>query len=267
MSETENGLTMWNKVLSTTLKMPYVAVDRTLFLKKELAPYVNQKQLEQIQNVRPSDLVSDKILEKIAKSCINSTTFVASGTSFVAGLPGGIAMAVSIPADLAQYYYHTVVLAQKISYLYGFPNLVDENGKITDSVVDLLTVYLGVTLGAGAASQGLEVAAKQLAKFAPSKIASKALTKTSFYPIVKNIAKWFGVNMTKQSFGKSVGKIIPVLGGIISGGVTFASFKIGGNRLLKEMKMRKALFDEVKSYKSEETIFEDAEVINSKEEN
>lgn len=267
MSETENGLTMWNKVLSTTLKMPYVAVDRTLFLKKELAPYVNQKQLEQIQNVRPSDLVSDKILEKIAKSCINSTTFVASGTSFVAGLPGGIAMAVSIPADLAQYYYHTVVLAQKISYLYGFPNLVDENGKITDSAVDLLTVYLGVTLGAGAASQGLEVAAKQLAKFAPSKIASKALTKTSFYPIVKNIAKWFGVNMTKQSFGKSVGKIIPVLGGIISGGVTFASFKIGGNRLLKEMKMRKALFDEVKSYKSEETIFEDAEVINSKEEN
>lgn len=267
MSETENGLTMWNKVLSTTLKMPYVAVDRTLFLKKELAPYVNQKQLEQIQNVRPSDLVSDKILEKIAKSCINSTTFVASGTSFVAGLPGGIAMAVSIPADLAQYYYHTVVLAQKISYLYGFPNLVDENGKITDSAVDLLTVYLGVTLGAGAASQGLEVAAKQLAKFAPSKIASKALTKTSFYPIVKNIAKWFGVNMTKQSFGKSVGKIIPVLGGIISGGVTFASFKIGGNRLLKEMKTRKALFDEVKSPKSEETTFDDVEIVDSEEEN
>ncbi len=267
MSETENGLTMWNKVLSTTLKMPYVAVDRTLFLKRELAPYVNQKQLEQIQDVRPSDLVSDKILEKIAKSCINSTTFVASGTSFVAGLPGGIAMAVSIPADLAQHYYHIVVLAQKISYLYGFPNLVDENGVISDSAVDLLTVYLGVTLGAGAASQGLEVVAKQLAKSAPSKIASMALTKTFYYPIIKKIAPWFGAKMTKQVFGKGVGKIIPILGGVISGGLTLASFKIGGNRLLKEMKTRKALFDEVKSPKSEENTFDDAEVVDFEGEN
>ena len=242
----ENGIALWNNVLATTLKIPHVAVDRTAFLKKELAVYVDENKLEDVESKRPWDLVSDKVLEKIAKSCINSTTFKASGASFVAGLPGGIALAASIPADMVQYYYHTIVLAQKISYLYGFPNLVDEDGNIADSAVDLLTLYLGVTLGAGIAGQGLEMVAKHLAKTAPSKIAAKALTKTFYYPIVKKLAPWFGVQMTKQTFGKSIGKIIPVLGGLISGGLTFASFKIGGNRLLKEMKSRKELF--VKEY-------------------
>ena len=259
----EKGIALWNNVLSTTLRIPHVAVDRTDFLKKELAAYVNEEKLAQIQSLRPWNLVSDDVLEKIAVSCINSTTFMASGASFVAGLPGGFAMAATIPADMVQYYYHTVVLAQKISYLYGFPNLVDENGDISDSAVDLLTVYLGVTMGAGAASQGLEMVAKQLAKTAPSKIAAKALTKTFYYPIIKKLAPWFGVKMTKQTFAKGVGKAIPLLGGLISGGLTFASFKIGGNRLLKEMKIRKALFgqESMNENHGDKQII-DAEVIN-----
>ena len=239
----ENEIAIWNNILATTLKIPHVAVDRTAFLKKELAIYVDEKKLEDIGLKKPWDLVDEKVLDRIAKSCINSTTFKASGASFIAGVPGGFALAASIPADMVQYYYHTIVLAQKISYLYGFPNLVDEEENISDSAIDLLTIYIGVTMGAGAACQGLEMVAKQLAKTAPSRIAAQTLTKTFYFPIVKKIVKWItGKTLTKQAFGKGVGKIIPVLGGFISGGLTFASFKIGGNRLMKEMKSRKELF-------------------------
>ena len=32
----------------------------------------------------------------------------------------------TVPADLAQFYWHTLVLAQKLAYLYGWPDLSDK---------------------------------------------------------------------------------------------------------------------------------------------
>ena len=39
------------------------------------------------------------------------------------------------------------------------------------------------------------------------------------------MAKWFGVKMTKQVFAGFFKKAIPVVGGVIGGGITFATFK------------------------------------------
>ena len=66
------------------------------------------------------------ILDKIASDCISYHTNIASGTSFVAGLPGGLAMIGTIPADVAQFYFHVFVIAQKLSYVYGYPDLCDK---------------------------------------------------------------------------------------------------------------------------------------------
>ncbi|MEG0359953.1 MAG: hypothetical protein RR598_11865, partial [Anaerorhabdus sp.] len=54
---------------------------------------------------------------------------------------------------------------------------------------------------------------------------SKALTKGTIYPIVKSVSKWFGVKMTKTVFTGFFKKAIPVIGGVIGGGLTFLSFK------------------------------------------
>ena len=45
------------------------------------------------------------------------------------------------------------------------------------------------------------------------------------YPIVKSVAKWFSVKMTKEIFAGAIKKAIPVVGGVIGGGITFVSFK------------------------------------------
>ena len=53
----------------------------------------------------------------------------------------------------------------------------------------------------------------------------KALTKGTIYPIVKSVAKWFSVKMTKEVFAGFFKKAIPVVGGVIGGGITFVTFK------------------------------------------
>ena len=53
----------------------------------------------------------------------------------------------------------------------------------------------------------------------------KALTKGTVYPIVKSVAKWFGIKMTKEVFAGFFKKAIPVVGGVVGGGITYLSFK------------------------------------------
>ncbi|MDO4927098.1 MAG: hypothetical protein Q3980_15745 [Turicibacter sp.] len=63
----------------------------------------------------------------------------------------------------------------------------------------------------------------------------KALTKMMYYPLIKNIGKLVGIKVTKQTFSKGVSKAIPVLGGILSGGLTYFSLKPMGERLEKTL--------------------------------
>ena len=70
-----------------------------------------------------------------------------------------------------------------------------------------------------------------LAKQILKKLPQKALTKTFYYPIVKGICKFFGVSMTKSLFAKGVSKAVPILGGVVSGGITFATLRPMGQRL------------------------------------
>ena len=73
-----------------------------------------------------------------------------------------------------------------------------------------------------------------------------ALTKTFYYPLVKSIVKFFGGRMTREIFGKAVAKAVPILGGIVSGGITFATLRTQGFRLVN-------ILDEAKfSYSKEE---------------
>lgn len=56
------------------------------------------------------------------------------------------------------------------------------------------------------------------------RLPQEALTKGVVYPVVKKVAAYLGVHMTKEVFGKGVSKAIPVIGGVISGGITLATY-------------------------------------------
>lgn len=142
-------------------------------------------------------------------------------------MPGGVAMVATIPADIAQYYGYMLRATQKLMYLYGFPEIdLEEKGQTFDTeTLNVLIVCMGVMYGAAGANNALKAMAKALAAGVEKQLLRKALTKGTIYPIVKSISKWFSVKMTKEVFAGFFKKAIPVVGGVIGGGITFLSFK------------------------------------------
>ena len=75
------------------------------------------------------------------------------------------------------------------------------------------------------ANNAVKALAKALSVGVEKKLIAAALTKGTLYPILKSTLKWFGVKLTKEIFAKTVKNAIPVVGGIVGGGITFLSFK------------------------------------------
>ena len=144
-------------------------------------------------------------------------------------------MAATIPADMIQFYGVALRTAQELVYLYGEEDMWCEGAPDPDKVTNQLILYCGVMLGATGAAQTVRVVSSALAKQALKKLPQQALTKTFYYPVIKSILKFFGVQITKSTFAKGVSKVIPVVGGVVSGGITLASMLPMGNRLLDSL--------------------------------
>ena len=144
-------------------------------------------------------------------------------------------MAGTVPADVAQSFGFMIRVTQKLAYLYGFPDFELDEENLSDETLDQLMLFIGVMFGVNGAVKGINFLAKAAAEKALKTLARKALTKGTIYPIVKKIAQAVGVKMTKQIFAKGVSKVIPVLGGFMSGGLTYVTFKPCAKRLKKSL--------------------------------
>lgn len=91
---------------------------------------------------------------------------------------------------------------KKLLYLYGFPEIdSDEDGLMLDSqTINQIILCLGVMNGVAGANNAIKGMAKALAGGVEKKLLNTALTKGTFYPLVKAISKWFGIKMTKTVF-------------------------------------------------------------------
>ena len=237
-----NETLIWNKILASVLKMPGVKVNRVAFLRKSLKDYCNEQKLDLLENVRPYTITTDRVIDEVALHCINMHTAMATTGSTIAGLPGGLALAATIPGDLTQYYYHVVVLSQKLAYLYGFPDFCNEDGELSEESVELLTIFMGSMMGVKVADQGINELSKGLARSAVGRLPRLAITKTAIYPVAMQVARVAGMKLTKEGFAKTVGKFIPIAGGVFSGTLTLMTFKPGARRLQKRLKAQKMHF-------------------------
>ncbi|MDL2303758.1 TerB family tellurite resistance protein [Bacteroides sp. OttesenSCG-928-D19] len=245
----------WDNVMNTALSMPGIKVNRMNYLFEAFSRYGNTTSLD---NKRPVDVFGHDIVEKIANDAIKNHLLKVTAISAVAGMPGGFAMGVTIPADIAQYYWHVLVLAQKLGYIYGWPDLLNEKGEIDEGTKNILTIFVGVMLGAQAANKVIGEISKQFATQIAKRLPQKALTKTFYYPVIKQIAKWIGIKLTKDSFAKGVSKTIPLLGGIVSGTITAVSFNPMANKLQKELRNQMVLYKSLDShFYFEENILEE----------
>lgn len=219
------------------LRMPGVHIDREDFLRKQFMKNYSNDVIQDAVKFNPAHAgITVEEIDSIADQVIQYERNCVSGISLALGAPGGVAMVATLPADIAQYYGYMLRAIQKLLYLYGFPEINVENGvNIDDETMNLITLCLGVMYGVEGSVASIKILSNALGKGVEKKLLQKALTKGTFYPIVKKISRWFSVCMTKQVFAGFFRKAIPVVGGVVGGGITYLSFKPCCDNLKKSL--------------------------------
>lgn len=223
----EEESTIWYRVMAAAMSIPGINVDRNKFLRAEFSSFCNGSELYNAV-CKPVRTIPKVKLDKLAKSCITIHKFRTALTSTALGLPGGWTMAATIPADMAQYFGQSLILAQKLAYLYGFPDLRDSQKQLSKESKDILTLLIGVMMGNKTATNSIKAVSKSLARTTVGHLIG---TRSSCYLLSKQVAKWLGIQLTKKTFLQVVGKAIPLLGGVISGVITILVFQPAANRL------------------------------------
>lgn len=253
----QNNESLALKVVNESLKLPFIKIDRSEFLIKKFGEQVDD--IQKLIDEGPQVFFSKEELDESAKKVINANVLHSSSLSFASGLPGGFAMAATIPADIAQFYGYSLKLAQEISYIYGYNNMWSDQGELTEDAKNTLILYLGVMLGVTSAGAAVRILSNKMALQALKKIPQKALTKTIYYPIIKKVMAIFGTKLTKATFAKGVSKFIPLFGGAVSGTMNYISLRPMANRLKDEL--GKNINYTTKDFEQDIKILNDEDVI------
>lgn len=220
--------------IKKVLRLRGVQIDRDQFLRSELHKRgyaTTQIETALVENPAFAEIPLD-VLDEMASSAIDFETRKSTALSFAAGIPGGLAMVGTVPADITQFYVHAFRVMQKLAYLYGWQSFLNDLDEIDDETLGKLTAFLGVMMGVAGASSSVTAFAVQVARPAvQKKVAAVALTKTAWYPVMKKTLAIVGVQVTKQSFAKAVTTVVPVVGGFVSGGLTFVALSTQASRL------------------------------------
>ena len=233
----ENPESRFSTVLVSSARLPGVRIHREAYLRKALARYCSEDEIRRAIAETPAAAgISLDVLDNAANDSIRYETAKVSALSAAAGLPGFMALPATVPADMAQYFGHMLRIAQKLAYLYSWPDLFSDDGDdVDDATMAVLTLFFGVMFGTQSANVAVGKVAEMMAKQVAKKLPQKALTKGVIYPIVKKVAAYIGVQMTKQTFAKSISKAIPVVGAAVSGTLTFATYRPMAKRLKKHL--------------------------------
>ena len=225
--------------LKKVVRVPGVRISRDDFLRQELRERgVPEEVIRSAINTNPAFAgISLADLDRLADQVISYETNKSAAISFAAGIPGGFAMFGTIPADVTQYYVHAFRIVQKLAYLYGWRELLSAKEDVDDETIGVIAIFFGVMLD-------VENAAMSLASFASStvmntvkkQVTKQLLVKTSWYRAVKKTLRSIGVNLTKKAFNQGFSKVLPVIGGVVSSGLTFMSLQSQSSRLKKHLR-------------------------------
>lgn len=217
----ENPESHFSAVLVGAANLPGVRINRAAYLRKALARYCSEDEIHRAIEENPAAAgIPLEVLDKAANDSIGYETAKVSALSAAAGIPGFIALPATVPADAAQYFGHMLRIAQKLAYLYSWPDLFSGGSdELDDATKGVLTLFLGVMFGTQSANMAVGKVAGMISEQVAKKLPQKALTQGVVYPIVKKVAGYLGVQMTKQTFAKTVSKAIPVVGAVVSGGL------------------------------------------------
>jgi len=209
------------------VKVPGVNISRREFLKNELSKKTNENKVAIALEQNPKlAKIDDATIEYIADNVIEDERKKVVAISAALGVSG--AVAITLPADIAQYFAFMLRAAQKLMYLYGYPEL-NVNENMDEDTVNVMSIALGTMMGV----QGADAALRSL---------SGSIVKTISAGLkvsAKGIPQFFG-SLVGLGLGKLglwvVGLSLPIIGGAISGGLTHITFTSACDRLRNELR-------------------------------
>lgn len=223
---------MATTAIEMALKIPKVRIDRTEFLANELKQYPKHI-IEKAIETSPFEAgISKEDIRIIAEQVIGYERRLCSTISAISGIPGGLALLGTLPADMVNFWCYIIRAVQKLGYLYG----IKENMKnLKDEEKDVIFIFIGIMLGVEEAIKIINKFGIHIAEHLAKQLAKQALTKTAWYPIIKTILKQIGIKVTKQLFSRTVTKIIPIISAAACGILTYTMFGNMCNELLDKL--------------------------------
>src|SRR4029077_3915520 len=94
---------------------------------------------------------------------------------------------------------------------------------------------LPILLGAESAAKVLGDIAERAAAQVLKRLPRETLTKWGLNGLAREVARRIGIKLTEESFARYLSRIVPILGGIISGTVTWISFSLMTSRLVAHL--------------------------------
>jgi len=131
------------------LMIPVVRLDRSEFLRKEfMKDYPKETIAAAIEHNPAYAQISSDDINQIADEVIKFERYCVSGISAALCAPGGAVMTATIPADIIQYYAYMLRAAQKLMYLYGFPQIdtLEKGQKFDSETINILIICLVLCL-------------------------------------------------------------------------------------------------------------------------
>ena len=172
---------------------------------------------------------SEEMLARLADEQIKRRTNESTAVSFAAGIPGGLALAATIPADALQSFAMNLKLVQEIAYIYGADDFWNGDEEETKKSLKVLGVMMGVLHQVEGAVEG----ARYLAyPYAANLFEDENF---DFDYLLSKIGDEIMKKLAKDTAAKGLSKVVPIFGGVLSGGLTYYSMKPMNARLAKTL--------------------------------
>lgn len=183
------------------------------------------KALDGVLNTKSAKAVAEEYVCKYGSNKLAAEKFLSNqimkcGTSgFLTGLGGVMTLPVAIPANITSVLYIQLRMISVIAYIGG------HNPKDDEVQTMAYLCLTGTSMGDIAKSAGIQIGKKvstNLIKKIPGKVLTQINQKVGFRLITKAGEKGI-INMTKM---------VPLLGGVIGGGLDMAGTKIVGKKAI-----------------------------------
>ena len=250
---------VWSIVSILVANVPGLLIERESFLRGTLGKTLSAEQLRRVIEAGDYSTVSLDGIDAVADRLIGRTRLITSGASFLTGLPSSLPLLpATITADVAQSFAFYIRVAQELAYLYGETR--DFTEMEDDDLVTSLLIYLGAMFGIRAAGRVLILVSNNAGEILAKKFGAVAVTKVLGgipWQVAKVIARLIGIKLTKEVAAKGIAKVLPILGGVVSGAITFTVFGPMAKRLQGVMRDALTASDEVVAAAFEELSNED----------